>query len=124
MSQILKGIYFTIEDALAAIDNLKKQGHLPSEITVVASEDFHDSFPQSIDAGTKLDSDVIFDEIGSKLSIWDKVTDFFTATSEYVEDDYTTDSLKELLFPYKKEMSNGNIAVLVKRGSHNKNHPV
>lgn len=76
MSQMLKGIYFTIEEALAAIDNLKMQGHTPSEITVVASEDFHDSFPQSIDAGTKLDSDVIFDEIGSKLSIWDKVTDF------------------------------------------------
>ena len=26
MSQMLKGIYFTIEEALAAIDNLKKQG--------------------------------------------------------------------------------------------------
>lgn len=103
MSQMLKGIYFTIEEALAAIDNLKKQGHLPSEITVVASEDFHDSFPQSIDAGTKLDSDVIFDEIGSKLSIWDKVTDFFTATSESLRMTTLLIHLKNSSFRIKKK---------------------
>lgn len=122
MSHMLKGIYFSIEDALAAIDNLKEQGHTPSEITVVASEDFHESFPHSIDAGTKLDSDVIFDEVGKNLSLWDKVTGFFTVSSEYDEDDYTTDSLKEVLYPYKKEINDGNIAVLVKRRSHNKTH--
>lgn len=118
MSKVVQGIYPTIPDALAAIDTLKELGLHNEAITVVASETFHDSFPHCIDTGTVLNSDEMFNQLGGSPSIWNKLKDYILPDPEYTLDDYIADSLEDLLYPYKEELSAGNIAILVNREAH------
>lgn len=113
MVKTLKGIYPTIPDALTVIDTLKELGHSNDDITVVASESLNDSFPYSIDVGTVLNADGIFDELADSPSLWSRLKDSLSPDSSYTLDDYIADSLKEILFPYREDICAGNIAVLV-----------
>lgn len=122
MSKILEGIYPTIPDALAAIDNLKELGLHNENITVVASEIFHDSFPYCIDAGTVLNSDTMFGELETSPCVWRKIKDSFLPDPEYTLNDYVADSLEDILYPYKEEISAGNIAVLVNRATYSEKY--
>jgi hypothetical protein len=120
VGKTLKGIYPTLPDALAAIDTLKELGHLHDDITVVASEHLNDGFPYCIDAGAVLNSDGMFDELVDSPSLWNKVKDALSPDPEYTLDDYIADSLKDILYPYKKEICAGNIVVLVDTESQEK----
>lgn len=122
MSRMLKGVYRTIPEALVAIDNLKELGHNNEDISLVVSQSFHANFPHTIAAENILNSDNLFDEGVESPSIWSKLKGAFSSVPAYTVEDYTADSLKDILYPYRKEICAGNVAVLVNRTSHGKKY--
>lgn len=121
MTTRIKGIFSNLIDAMAAVDSLKEEGYMPADITVVANETIHDSFPHSIGLDIAVDSRTLFDTDEEAYSLWEKVRNAFTLSEAYSEityDDPKYDTSKDILYPFKEEINRGGVAVLVEEKGH------
>ena len=111
MGKFVKGSYATINEAEQAVDELVAQGYRRKLITLVTNEDTRNSLsnPADVTVNTKHAED------NEEESWWDKVKDVFTEDSynDANQNDPGYQADEDVLNPYKKEINDGYIVVLV-----------
>lgn len=120
MSKRVEGVYPTIEEALAAVDRLKKQGYSRTDISVVANEEVRNSFSYTTDVDVTADSSSSSAGNEDHRSLWETIKDAFTMDDSYADTAYSEsgyDATTDPLYAYRDEISRGSVVVLVEEGT-------
>ncbi|WP_188204948.1 general stress protein [Desemzia incerta] len=101
MGKFVQGSYSTIDEANEAIEKLVRQGYDRTLLTLIANQEAHDRFADA--AETQINTE----HADTDESTWDKIKDVFSND----DDGYEAD--EEVLEPYKDDIDDGKIVILV-----------
>lgn len=115
----VQGIYSSSEEASRVVEKLRDRGHPRHNVIVVVNDTVNDHISGHIDATVKVLGKNHSDEVNR--SFWDSIKNIFTsddATDAKQDDESAQDKEKDPIYPYRDEIKEGKILVLLRNVSH------